>query len=803
MKISKRERPIILILLILFPTLLILSSFSLNTKAAEYIPESDPNNGWHWDITVGDQLYYETEFVITNASTGEVSGMWRDIWIYNITSIENVTINWLGVNQFSQVNATQCYNNITSGELEPYWDSQEFALFGYDSSDPITYRIRAGQMGMPLLLPKNSSSLEVDILAPIINETFYYPMGMSGFNRFDNYSYDIGLRNIYFWNSTPGLGYYSDATYYNDGTLDYGEAYLLVNMGDGPMYIQASMKQVFDYDITDEITWGVSPGQDIYYDWYEGSDPVGEAYDVKAHITSISPVLLNKTGNSFSNQENDPVYMVYEQVTGDIYTWNGTDYELEEVDVPLGAANNFYPQYFDNNGPDLFNFIYPNNFALEDFEFMWNNDTLRIWNAPFDKIYYSENGIFESLVVNSTGTDMVLSKVDKATGIVQSYFMRQGIYTLYYEIKAQTLVSWSANGGDTIYYKQNEEDNFYNVKATIIGTYVYYANLSSMLTPMGIPLPTGQPELQFYSCVFAEIDRWDLNTGTWMFDDYEILAIANIYWPISPLQFEFGPPILLPQNTASADLSDLFDVFASVYDEITYTSGHVMLRNNTMDRELHLYFDETTGRVEMMYGWNADPISVSNWRYISIYPKFYEALAPGTNSFTLNTDFPNGVTVDVEAEVGPAAGGTGFIYNQFIHNPVEVSVPNGTVTNYFDFLIEDSSVIVGNITMTIYLPSDVDLKNDIFFFYAFNMSGTEEWDSPPPEFYLNQVTYNFVQNTITIVLEPFEDPIMSCMAFIDVNAEAPEEIPGFDLFLISMLIVIISGVLIKKVRKKS
>ncbi|MFX1278430.1 MAG: hypothetical protein ACFFA3_03385 [Promethearchaeota archaeon] len=801
MKISKREKPLVLILLILIPTLMILSSFSLNAKAIEYVPEPDPNNGWHWDINIGDQLYYETEFVITNATTGEVSGMWRDIWIYNITSIENVTINWLGINEFSQVNATQCYNNVTAGELEPYWDSQEFALFGYNSTDPMTYRIRAGNMGMPLLLPKNGSSLEVDILAPIINESFYYPMGMSGFNKFDNYTYDIGLRNIYFWNSTGP--FYSDATYLNDGTLDYGEAALLVNMGDGPLYIQASMKQVFDYDITDEITWGVSPGQDIYYDWYEGSDPAGEAYDLKAHINSISPVLLNKTGNSFSNQENDPVYMVYEQVTGDLYLWNGTEYELVEVDIPLGAANNFYPQYFDNEGPNLFNFIYPNNFVLEDFEFMWNNETLRIWDAPFDEIYYTENGVFESYVVNSTGTDMVLSKVDKTTGIVQSYLMKQGIYTLYYEIKAQTLVSWSANGGDTIYYKQNEEDNFYNVKATVIGDYVYYANLSSMLTPMGIPLPTGQPELQFYSCIYAEIDRWDLNTGTWMFDDYEILAIANIYWPISPLQFDFGPPILLPQNTASADLSDLFDVFASVYDEITYTSGHVMLRNNTMDRELHLYFDETTGRVEMMYGWNADPISVSDWRYISIYPKFYEALAPGTNSFTLNTDFSNGVTVDVEVEVGPAAGGTGFIYNQFIHNPVEVSVPNGTVTNYFDFLIEDSSVIVGNITMIIHLPSDVDLKNDLFFFYAFNMSGTEEWDSPPPEFYLYQVTYNFAQNTITIVLEPFNDPIMSCMAFIDIEADLPEEIPGFDLFLISMLIVIISGVLVKKVRKKS
>ncbi|MFX0028004.1 MAG: hypothetical protein ACFE8B_02250 [Candidatus Hermodarchaeota archaeon] len=799
MRILKRNKPLILIFLILFPTLLIISSFSLNGKAGPAIPEPDPENGWHWDVNAGDELYYETEFIITNASTGEVSGMWRDIWIYNITSIENVTIDWLGVHEFSQVNATQCYYNVTSGELEPYWDSQEFALFGYNSTDPITHRIRAGRMGMPLLLPKNSSSLEVDILAPIINQSFYTPMGMSGFNEFDNYSYNVGLNRIYFWNSTDP--YYSDATYYNDGTLDYGEAYLLVNMGDGPMYIQASMKQVFDYDITDEITWGVSPGQDIYYDWYEGSDWAGEAYDVKVHILGISDVLLNKTKNSFSNEEDDPVYMVYEQVIGDIYLWNGTDYELVEVDVPLGTANNFYPQHFDEEGPNLFNFIYPNNFALEDFEFMWNNDTLRIWDAPFDEIYFTENGMFESYVVNSTGTDMVLSKVDKTTGIVQSYLMTQGIYTLYYEIKVQTLVDWSVSGGEVLYYKQNEEEDFYDVRAIIHGTYVFYANLSAMLGPIGIPLPTGQPELQFYSCIYAEIDRWDPNTETWVFDDDEILAIANIYWPISPLQFEFGPPILVPQNTASADLSNLFDVFASVYDEITYTTGHVVLRNNTMDRELHFYFDETTGRVEMMYGWNADPISVSDWRYMSIYPKFYQALAPGSNSFTWSTDFPNGVTIDMEVEVAIGTPGTGFIYNQFIQNPVNVPVPVGTVMNYFDLLFENHSLIVGNITMIIHIPSSVDLKKDIFYFYAFNMSGTEEWDSPPPEFYLYQTTYDFVQNTITIVMEPFDRGVISCMAFFD--TETVEEIPGFDLFLVSMLIVIVSGVLVKKIRRRN
>ena len=135
-----------------------ITAFNLNVQAGPAIPEPDPENGWHWDVDVGTEIYFETEFILTNFSTGDVMSMWRDIWIYNITSIENVTIDWLGMHEFSQVNATQCYYNVTEDELEPYYDeSQEFALFGYNSTDPITHRIRAGTMGLPLLLPKNSS----------------------------------------------------------------------------------------------------------------------------------------------------------------------------------------------------------------------------------------------------------------------------------------------------------------------------------------------------------------------------------------------------------------------------------------------------------------------------------------------------------------------------------------------------------------------------------------------------------------------------------------------------------------------
>ncbi len=235
MKFLKRDKRILLILLISLPTVMILSSLITNVRGGPNVPEPHADNGWHWDVDVGDHMYFEAEFIIANASTGEVFSMFKTILIYNITSIEDVTLDWLGTHQFSQVNTTQYYYNVTADELEDYGPSEEIALFGYNSTDSITHRIRAGQGGVPLLLPINGSSgLEVDVLDDIINETFYYPMSQfGGFNAFDYYASAFTSNSIYFSNSTDG--FFSTGFYYDNGTLNTGSAYLMVEMGDGPV----------------------------------------------------------------------------------------------------------------------------------------------------------------------------------------------------------------------------------------------------------------------------------------------------------------------------------------------------------------------------------------------------------------------------------------------------------------------------------------------------------------------------------------------------------------------------------------
>jgi hypothetical protein len=570
------------------------------------------------------------------------------------------------------------------------------------------------------------------------------------------------------------------------------------------MLINATMTQVFDYDITDEVQWGVNVGDTFVYDWYEGSDWVDDGMEVLVNVTNISDELFEKTKNGFSE---DPIQMVYQVVSADLFLWNGTDYDQVEWGIPIGIANNFYTQYFDTSGPNQFNFVYPINVAKDDYLFMWNNDTLRIWNAPFDELYYYENGYIESLAQDSTGTGFVRTIIAKTTGIVQSNTILQGSNIMHFEIQAQPLVDWSVDVGDIIYYKDNGEE-FYDKKVTIIGTATVFVNMSALIEDynlMGIPmtLPTSQPDLQFFSYIDAEIEIWDPTLQSWVFDTTNIFAIANIYWPISPLSFQFGPPLLVPEGTLSSELSPLFDMFGSLYDDISYTPGHVLLRNTTLNRELNFHFDETSGKVTMMYGWANTPGPGSEWRYISTFPKFHRALPPGSHSFTLNTDFPSGITVDVDVDIGATSAGAALIYNYFSMNPVNESLPEGTALAYFDQLFANYTAISGNVTMTIHLPSSIDIDEMILFFYAFNMSGTHQWDPAPPDFYADYVTFDNATNSIIIKMEPFmfNKGILSVLAYVTIE-EVLNEIPGYDLFMISLMMIIVSSLIVKKIRKK-
>lgn len=146
--------------------------------------------------------------------------------------------------------------------------------------------------------------------------------------------------------------------------------------------------------------------------------------------------------------------------------------------------------------------------------------------------------------------------------------------------------------------------------------------------------------------------------------------------------------------------------------------------------------------------------------------------------------------------------GAALISNFFPMNPVNESLPQGVAFAFFDQLLINHTLVTGNITMTITLPTSIVLNSVLFIFYAFNMSGTLKWDAAPPEFYQYGVSYNYLTNSITIEMPAYflANGIISAMAYF--SEEFPPEIPGYDIFLISMLLIITSAVLLKTKRKR-
>lgn len=56
----RKNKKIVLVLILLFPTILSLGSFITIAKATSDIPEEDPKNDWHWGVNVGDLLSLST-----------------------------------------------------------------------------------------------------------------------------------------------------------------------------------------------------------------------------------------------------------------------------------------------------------------------------------------------------------------------------------------------------------------------------------------------------------------------------------------------------------------------------------------------------------------------------------------------------------------------------------------------------------------------------------------------------------------------------------------------------------------------
>jgi hypothetical protein len=183
----------------------------------------------------------------------------------------------------------------------------------------------------------------------------------------------------------------------------------------------------------------------------------------------------------------------------------------------------------------------------------------------------------------------------------------------------------------------------------------------------------------------------------------------------------------------------------------------------------------------MMHGWVKAPGPGSEWNFISSYTKKVETLSTGSNSFSLESDFSIDISVSVEMDVlaGPTAE---YIYSVIPFNPVNITLPNGTALIFFDQLITNYGQIDGNLTFTIVFPSTIDLSQTELFFFAYNVSGSEEWNIAPPEFY-DDIVYDFVANSITFPTEAWgPHGVISAFAYIDTSQVS--QIPGYEPILV-------------------
>jgi len=552
------------------------------------------------------------------------------------------------------------------------------------------------------------------------------------------------------------------------------------------------------------LNGGVTIGDIFYYDWTEGGS---SAYDVKVEVTNFADVMLPKSNNGFME---DDIQMVFQAVYSNLSVWDGNAYIIEEANLPIGYANNFYFQYVDESFSPEFNFVYPNSTTKEDIEFMWNADTLRIWDTPFNDLELIENTNFEFTLRNTSTNFRVNNVIDKSTGIVLSFLITEhGQVQLYYEIQHQTLVDWDLEIGDVVYYKQNSQDGGTYMRATVLYTASEFANLTVWEVGSGGFFTTipGQPELQFFKAVIAEFEEFDEDTGTWDNHGDDLFLEANIYWPISPYAMFGGtaPPLFIPIGFTGEDFENILAMLGGMFDVMTFTEDHVLLRNSTNNKEYDTYLDTTSRRITFMGGWmNMPGGDDTTWNYMSIYPMVNETLNAGTNSISV----PNDAISEIAAlRIDIITSNTGVeIVNAILnYNPINTSITNGAVLYYNDFLITNTTGLE-ELTFYIKFDASLDLASYNLTFWAWNMSGNNEWETAPPEA-TDMFVYDYADNSLTIIfpIDGSSGPISIIMAVSFNYVAPPELIPGFPLLITLGFLTVSTAALImihfKKVKK--
>ncbi|MFX1256749.1 MAG: hypothetical protein ACFFAN_02735 [Promethearchaeota archaeon] len=520
-KYKKNSKLFTLILLVVIPTVIFFGTLITDVKSNEYIPENpiiDPKNMWHWNITEGDKLIYE---INVSLMSEEMVMAWRTIKIINITSFENGTMEFMGPGQnMSAVIATDLYYDNSTKQLEPipsgngFENPYELAIFGYNGSHPYypeKYWTPPGAF-VPYLLPINDTTVNVDIMSDILNNTFLWPAIYNGYiNSFDVMGNDTSENKIWFKNTADG--YYINATYYNNGTLKYGKADCLMAMDSETFNVKYEIQRVFDYNITDEIEWGVKEG-DTYYFGYSMLEEEGPDFnETKIDIVGFDHIYLE------TEFMGGPQLLEFQRVLANVSYWDNQSktYKLDEeegINMTVGLANNFYPFVFpwmlgvDNGNGGDFNipFILPNNTIPEDLAFFFNNDTARM--LMYKEVYITSNTLE---MIGYYPFQSFKWIIDEKTGIVKISTMTMGsdddddggFGTFIIFRKNMTVIESEADADGFLLYSDIVGNNQVYVNFTYSEDVdLYWAVLPE--NPLGFaPIPSAIPDLPLYIDIFT------------------------------------------------------------------------------------------------------------------------------------------------------------------------------------------------------------------------------------------------------------------------------------------------------------
>jgi len=353
-------------------------------QADDFMPPPDfPNDKFKWDFSNGSMLGFQYErYNDTDYSLG--------VHYYNITSMPLLFIDepQFITNYTYCVQLEEIYFNISENKIKPVNNSPLLnvslvnlteSFFGLSKGYfiPMLPSIDGG--GGPFsgwffmlinpFIPTNDTVLALSWSAQRLKILYELFIGMGELD-IESISMAPNNNNIYFKNSATGA--YVNLTYYDNGTLIYGELYYYDDE-DGWMTI--TLTTIFDVNPLDELEWDVEVGDCLYFGV--------ERKEYKFNITSIYNYSYYhpQIGTTFLFQVVNASLSMFHPESESWISFG--------LNLTIGLANELFPAYFIQNFKFNMPLILPLGYDTEKLAMMYN----MIGGRDYDQVTFGDSWV--------------------------------------------------------------------------------------------------------------------------------------------------------------------------------------------------------------------------------------------------------------------------------------------------------------------------------------------------------------------------------------------------------------------------